>query len=214
MSEQHSGPSTAQLATMPRGVRQLLALCPLIAVTDTAVGALGLGSAALLSVAIATLVTSFVRRWLAPHIRFIATVLIVAGVLAGIGLAMTAWMPGLTQTVGVFLALLASNVVILTMVEGGETSPPQALWNAKLTSVDILVMLFILGVAREIVGRGSLFTGAGRLFGESYAGLEVALFRLDMGFLLALLPPGAFIAAGLLVAVRRLADSGRRTLPE
>jgi electron transport complex protein RnfE len=142
-----------------------------------------------------------------------ATVFIVAGVLGGIGLAMSAWMPGLRQALGVFLALLASNVVILTTVTGKETTTLRAQAQALATCVDILIMLFVLGVVREIVGRGSLFTGASRLLGDLYAGFEVALFRLDMGFLLALLPPGAFIAAGLSIAALRLADAGRRREP-
>jgi electron transport complex protein RnfE len=204
MSEERYGPAPADLAAISPDVRQLLVLCPLLAVTDTVVGALGLGVTSILTVAIARLLMSLIGRWLAPEVRWMATILVVAGVLAGIGLVMSAYLQSLTQTVGVFVALLASNILILTSVEADETSAWLAQWKALRTSAGLLLGLVVLGFARELVGRGSLFTGAGRLLGEAYAGLEVAFFRLDMGFLLALLPPGAFIAAGLFIAARRL----------
>jgi Na+-translocating ferredoxin:NAD+ oxidoreductase subunit E len=184
-----------------RDIRALLALCPLLAVSDTVLGALGLGATLLATIALSTALMSVIGRWIVPEVRFGAAVLLTAGVVAALAMVMSAWLPGLQQTLGIFIPLLASNLIILTLI-GAPASTPVASLNALRASALIAAALLILGVGREIVGRGTAFTGAGRLLGASFSGFEVVLFRLDMGFLLALLPPGAFIAAGLLLAAR------------
>ena len=193
---------TINVADLPWDIRAMLALCPLLAVTDTAVGALALGVATVVAAATSRILLSAVGRFVTREIRLIVTLLVISGVLAALALAVRAWLPSLMPTYGVFLALVASNIVILEIIDGARSPPLAALWRVLRTCTGIVLALLVLGIAREIVGRGSLFTGAGRLFGDASARFELALFRLDMGFLLALLPPGAFIAAGLLIAAR------------
>jgi electron transport complex protein RnfE len=199
MSDARLG-QTLTVADLPWDIRALLTLCPLLAVTETAIGALALGLAMLTAVTISRILMLTDGRFIAREVRLIATLLVISGVLAALGLAVRAWLPSLTTTYGVFLALVASNVVVLEMIEDAETPPLASLRQALRTSTGIAVTLLGLGIAREIVGRGSLFSGADRLFGDASARFELALFRLDMGFLLALLPPGAFIATGVLIA--------------
>jgi Na+-translocating ferredoxin:NAD+ oxidoreductase subunit E len=147
-------------------------------------------------------------------VRLIVTLLVVASVLSALGLLVRAFLPSLTPTLGIFLALIASNVVILKVIDDAELLPFSSFRRALRTGVGVLAALLVLGIARELVGRGSLFSGVGLLFGASSARWEIALFRLDMGFLLALLPPGAFIAAGFLIAARNLWRARLAKAPE
>jgi electron transport complex protein RnfE len=177
----------------------LFALCPLFALSDTVANAFA-GSIAMLVVAIgSTLIASILPRWLDEEIGFAALALIVTAVVGAISLVAHAWLPGTYESLGVFLTLIVSNVLL--MVQATRSTPTRALVTATHTAVFVLATMLLLGIAREIVGRGSLMRDSGRMFGQWAEPMYRQLFREDMGFLLAVLPPGAFIALGLLFAL-------------
>lgn len=182
-----------------RDVLALFALCPLLALSDTIANSLA-GSVAMLVIAIgSTLIASILPRWLDEEMGFASLALIVTAVVTAISLTTHAWLPGTFESMGVFLPLIVSNVLLI--VQSTRATPTRALTTATRTALFVLLTMLTLGIAREFVGRGSFLRGAERMFGEWTAGAYQQLFREDMGFLLAVLPPGAFIALGILFAV-------------
>ncbi|GFE84552.1 electron transport complex subunit E [Steroidobacter agaridevorans] len=181
---------------------QLLALCPLLAVSDTVVKALGFSVLVLVIFPLATLLFSGVRRWLDDAIVLPASLLVTAGLVTAAELFMRAWFHDLGAWFGVFLPLLAVNIVVIDHIQTSDLDRRTALIRSVRIALGIALTLIALGLARELVGRGSLLSGAATLFGSWGERLEIKVFSVDMGFLLAMLPPGAFISLGLLIAAR------------
>lgn len=192
----------------------LLALSPLLAASETVVQAVGLGVAALCILPLASVPMLLVRRGLDEHAAVAAAVLLLSGMVACAELTLHAWLPDLRQALGVFLPLLCANLIILTQLR--ERAPPLAVLRTAIKlGATVLVVLLALAVPRELVGRGSLLHDAARLLSEllpqAASGLAITVFRLDMGFLLAMLPSGAFIAFGVLLALRNWLLARRKT---
>ncbi|HSN70433.1 MAG TPA: electron transport complex subunit E [Steroidobacteraceae bacterium] len=194
------------------GLVQLLGLCPLLAVSNSVVNALGLGLATVFVLTLTNLLVSLTRGWLPHEVRIPAFVLLIAGAVTCVELLMNAWFHELYRSLGIFLPLIVTNCVILARAEtlASRSSPVRATIDGLAMGGGFALALLALGAAREIVGHGSLFAGAGVMIGEWAAFLETQLFPSDKGFLLAVLPPGAFIALGILVALRNGIDSSLR----
>jgi len=186
------------------GLVQLLGLCPLLAVSNTVINALGLGLATLATLMICNLVVSLVRGVLRPEIRIPAFVLIIASVVSVIDLVMQAWLYDLYRVLGIFIPLIVTNCAIIGRAEAfaSRHRPWPALLDGFATGLGFCLALLALGALRELAGRGSLFSQAHLLFGEAARNFELQLIPGHPGFLIALLPPGAFIGLGLLVAAR------------
>lgn len=186
----------------PTDLFLLLALCPLLAVSDTVVNGIGLGIAMIVAGATASGILVMLTRWLDGEFRLPAILLVTAGVVAAVELVMRAWFHSLWESLGVFVALIVSNMALVHLLHEQRESRARMVPDVLKLSLTIAATLVLLGIARELVGRGSLFHGAGAAFGGWAAQFELNVFRVDMGFLLAMLPPGAFIALGLLLAIR------------
>jgi len=185
------------------------ALCPAIAVSTLATSSIGLGLAACAACVLVTLASSLMRSqpW---ELRWPLCMLLLAASLSAMDLWTHAWLHELHGSIGVFLPLLAANLGIHLQMERSAASPPLAALSTGLRAgVTILIVLIVLAVARELVGHGSLLHDAATLVGNRSNGAGLQLFRADMGFLLAVLPPGAFIAFGLLLAARNLIEPRR-----
>ncbi|MGH8176530.1 MAG: Rnf-Nqr domain containing protein [Steroidobacter sp.] len=187
----------------------LCALCPVLAVSDTLVNAIGLGVTALLVAPLAAVLFAITRRWLATETELAGALLLFAGVMGCAELLMRAYFVDLYNALGVFLPLLAANIVMLGVLIAPQASRTGAVLNVLATSARIALVLLVLGIARELVGRGSLLHDAGLMFGQWARGFEMNVFRVDMGFLLGMLPPGAFISLGLLIAARNWVEQRR-----
>jgi Na+-translocating ferredoxin:NAD+ oxidoreductase subunit E len=181
---------------------RLLALCPLLAASDTVINALGLSVAVLLIVPLASATMLILRRWLIEDSVFAVSALILATIVACAELLMRAWFPDLRTSLGLFLPLIVANLVILDHLQESQPDAAMSLSTGLRIALGIAASLLILGFAREFVGRGSLLHSTGRMLGTWASELETTVFHVDMGFLLAMLPPGAFIALGLLIATR------------
>jgi electron transport complex protein RnfE len=179
----------------------LLALCPAIAVSETAVNAMGLGLAVVVVGVVSNLIYCGMARWLQEEMRLPIMMLVLGATVAGAELLMEAWLHDVGASLQVFLPLLAVNFLILLRAQSVAPLAASVLASLKLAG-GIALVLLALGVVRELVGRGSLLNGATHLFGDAAQGLEMRVFSLDMGFLLAMLPPGAFISLGVLIAAR------------
>ncbi len=205
------------------GLVVLLGLCPLLAVSGTVVNAIGLGLATTLTLVFSNLAVSLARRALRPEIRIPAYVLIIASVVTVIQLLMQAWFHDLYRVLGIFIPLIVTNCAIIGRAEAfaSKNTPLPSVIDGLATGLGFCLALVTLGALREVVGRGTLMSQAGLMFGDLGESLQLTLIPDHPGFLLAMLPPGAFIGLGLLIAGRNWLDarlSGKRkqdaTIPE
>ena len=179
---------------------RLIAVCPLLAMSDTVADALGIGVVVLIVVPLATAVLALLRSRLTSETALPASVLTIAALVACVELLLSAWFSELRTALTLFVPLIVSNLIAVQHLQARHESLGKALAGSLQIAAGIAVTLLPLGIARELVGRGSLLHDAGNLLGAHWA--ELSVFRVDMGFLLAMLPPGAFISFGLLLAAR------------
>lgn len=193
------------------GLVALLGLCPLLAVSNTVVNALGLGLATILTLVVSNLAVSLCRGVLRPEIRIPAYVLIIASVVTVIQLLMQAWLYDLYRVLGIFIPLIVTNCAIIGRAEAfaARNRALPSVVDGLATGLGFCLALLALGAVRELIGHGTLFSQAGLMFGELGESLQLTLVPNHPGFLLVLLPPGAFIALGLLIAGRNWLDSHR-----
>lgn len=191
------------------GLVQLLGLCPLLAVTSTLTNALGLGLATLLVLICSNATVSAIRHWVPKEIRIPIFVLIIAAFVTCVQLLMNAYAFGLYQSLGIFLPLIVTNCAIIGRAEAYASKNPvkQASFDGLMMGLGFCLVLVTLGSIREILGQGTLFDGADLLLGDWAQVLRIQLYTLDHKFLLALLPPGAFIVMGFLIALKNIIDS-------
>ena len=187
------------------GLVQLLGLCPLLAVTTSAVNGLGLGIATTVVLVGSNLIVSIIRNLVRQEIRIPVFVVIIASLVTAVELGMNAWFHDLYRVLGIFIPLIVTNCAIIGRAEGyaSRHGPLHAATDGLMMGAGFAAVLVFLGAARELLGQGTLFAGAHMMFG---ADVELTVRVADGGFLLALLPPGAFIGLGLLVALKNLID--------
>lgn len=190
------------------GIVQLLGLCPLLAVTSTVVNALGLGLATLFVLICSNATVSAIRHWVPKEIRIPIFVLIIAAFVTCVQLLMNAFTFGLYESLGIFLPLIVTNCAIIGRAEAYASKNPikQATFDGLMMGIGFLIVLVLLGAIREVLGQGTLFDGAELLLGQWASVLRVEVFQLNSQFLLAILPPGAFIAMGFLIAGKNKID--------
>ena len=184
---------------------QLLGLCPLLAVSSTAIDALALGLATLITLLVSNLVVSLMRHRIESAVRLPMQITVIAGTVTLIELGTAAWLPDLHASLGIFLPLIVTNCLILARSEAFARRQPSrlAVIDAVATGVGFAGALLLLGIAREAIGQGTLFAGADRLFGSAVSTQGINLFPAEHGIILAMLPPGAFILLGLMLALFR-----------
>ena len=191
------------------GLVQLLGLCPLLAVTNTFVNGLGLGVATLIVLTCSNGLVSAARRWIRQEIRIPIYVLIIASLVTCIELMFKAWFPSLDRSLGIFIPLIVTNCAIVARAEvfASRNTIGASLIDGVGMGAGFALLLMAIGAFRELVGQGSILSGMNMLFGgEASHGLVL----LDGGFLLAILPPGAFFSLALAVAAKNAIDKKRR----
>lgn len=187
---------------------QLLGLCPLLAVTSTATNAFGLGLATTLVLVLTNSAVSALRRWVPAEIRIPIYVMIIASVVSTVQMLINAYAYGLYQSLGIFIPLIVTNCIVIGRAEAfaAKSSVPLAALDGLAIGMGATSAMFVLGSLREIIGNGTLFDGADALLGGWAKVLRIEVFHTDTPFLLAMLPPGAFIGLGLMLAVKYLID--------
>ena len=181
---------------------QLIAVCPLLAMSDTVVDALGIGVTVLFVLPLATALLVLLRSLVSGETALAVSMLTLAALVACMELLLSAWFSELRDSLALFVPLIVANLIVVQHLQPHHENVSGALGGSLRIAVGIAVTLLILGIARELVGRGSLLHDAGSLLGTWAGRADVTFFRVDMGFLLAMLPPGAFISFGLLLAAR------------
>jgi len=187
---------------------QLLGLCPLLAVTGTVINGLGLGLATLLTLVLSNAIVSLIRHWVRPEVRVPVFVLVIASVVTAIELAMNAWLFELYTVLGIFIPLIVTNCGILARAEAfaSKNSLVPSVVDGVMMGVGFTLVLVTLGAIRELLGYGTLFSHAHLMFGEMARDWTFVFVEDYSGFLLAILPPGAFIGMGLIIAMKNVID--------
>ena len=188
---------------------QLFGLCPLLAVTATFINGLGLGIATLLVLVGSNVTVSLVRNIVRNEIRIPVFVMIIASFVTIVQLLMNAYTYDLYLALGIFIPLIVTNCAIIGRAEAfaSKNAPLAAAYDGVMMGLGFTAVLVVLGGMREILGAGTLFAGADRLFGDIATNWTITLFETDAPFLLAILPPGAFLGMGLLIAIKNIIDA-------
>ena len=187
---------------------QLLGLCPLLAVSNTVINGLGLGLATILTLVASNVMVSMIRHWVRPEIRIPVFVLIIASTVTIIELSMNAWFHELYNILGIFIPLIVTNCAIIARAEAfaSKNTVTSSFIDGLFMGLGFTAVLVTLGAMREAIGFGTLFQQAHLMFGDAARELTITLFDDYRGYLLAILPPGAFIGLGLLIAGKNIID--------
>lgn len=190
---------------------QVLGLCPLLAVTSTVVNALGLGIATTIVLIITNVTISMIRKLVRPEIRMPVFVLVIAAAVTIAQLIIQAYFYQLYLIIGLYVALITTNCVIMARAEAfaSKNNVFKSALDGLFMGLGGTLVLVVLGAMREIIGYGTLFQQFDLLFGHAAKALKITVFHDYHGFLLAILPPGAFIGLGLLIALKNIIDARR-----
>ena len=190
------------------GLVQLLGLCPLLGVSNSVVNALGMAIATAVVLTCSNAAVALIRRQVTDAVRLPAFVMIIAALTTCIELLMQAFTYELYQILGIFIPLITTNCVILGRAEAfaAKNSVAHASFDGLMMGLGFGGVLLAIGAVRELLGTGMLFANMQLLFGPIAANWQLTLFPDYQGFLLAILPPGAFLVLGLLIAVKNRID--------
>ncbi|ACR13671.1 electron transport complex, RnfABCDGE type, E subunit [Teredinibacter turnerae T7901] len=189
---------------------QLLGLCPLLAVTGSVVNALGLGLATMLVLVGSNIAVSLIRNAVSDAVKLPAFVMIIAAFTTCTELLMQAYTYELYQILGIFIPLIVTNCSILGRADAFACKNPvlPSAVDGLMMGAGFLCVLVVIGALREVLGAGTLFANMHLLFGEGARSWTLHVFGDSYpGFLVAVLPPGAFLIAGLLIAIKNMIDS-------
>lgn len=192
------------------GVVQILGLCPILAISTNIVNAVSLGLATILVMAMSNLVIAALRNFIPYEIRIPVFILIIAALVTVVDLSFNAYLHSLYLVLGIFIPLIVTNCIVLARVEAfaAKNEPGSSTVDGIAMGIGLTLVLAVLGAIREIIGSGTLLSGIDmifpgmepiNLFGEGYP-----------GFLVAILPPGAFITLGCLIAGRNWIEARKQ----
>ncbi len=179
--------------------RLLLGMCPTLAVTTSAVNGLGMGLATTFVLVCSNVAVAAMRKVIPAQVRIPCYIVLIASFVTVVQLSMEAYVYNLYQALGIFIPLIVVNCIILGRAEAfaSRNGVLPSLADGAGMGVGFTLALFVLGSVRELIGTGALFGQA--LFGTGY-----------QPFLLMILPPGAFIALGLLLAAMNRWETYRK----
>ena len=190
------------------GLVQLLGLCPLLGVSNSMVNALGMGIATALVLAASNAAVALVRNQVTDAVRLPVFVMIIAALTTCIELLMQAFTYELYQILGIFIPLITTNCIILGRAEAfaAKNSVLHACFDGLMMGAGFGLVMLAIGSVRELLGTGAILGNMHLLFGPIAAHWQLTLFSDYSGFLLAILPPGAFLVLGLLIALKNVLD--------
>ena len=183
---------------------QMLGLCPLLAVSGSLVTSLGLGITTLLVLTASNVVISLLRNVTARETRLPSQILVIAVFVTAADIVLQAWFFELHQRIGLFIALIVTNCTLLGRAEVYASRNPVLVSavDGFMMGMGFLWVLLAMGAVREILGHGTLFHNMHLLLGPMAENSTIEI--VDSGFLLMVLPPGAFLTLGCLIALKNL----------
>lgn len=186
------------------GVVQLLGLCPLLAISNSVVNAVSLGLATTLVMTVASAATAPIRQIIPNEARIPVFILIIAVLVTAVQYVMNAYLYSLYVVLGIFIPLIVTNCIVLARIEAFASKNPalDSALDGFAMGLGLTAVLAVLGGVREIFGHGTLLSGIDMVFGEAANSWVITVVPDYHGFLLAILPPGAFIVLGMLIALK------------
>jgi electron transport complex protein RnfE len=186
------------------GVVQLLGLCPLLAISNTVVNSLSLGLATTLVMTLSGSGVAAIREVIPNEARIPVYVLLIAVLVTIVQFLMNAYVHPLYLVLGIFIPLIVTNCIVLARAESfaSKNGISASALDGIAMGLGLTAVITILGGIREIFGHGTLLSGIDLVFGETAKSLVITVIPNYHGFLLAVLPPGAFIALGMLIAAK------------
>ncbi|AWI75603.1 electron transport complex subunit RsxE [Parazoarcus communis] len=190
---------------------QMLALCPLMAVTSTATNGLGMGLASTAVLVLSNAIVAAIRNFVSPSVRIPTFIVLIATLVTLVDMSLNAWLHDLHKVLGLFIALIVVNCAILGRAEAFASRQPvlSSIVDGIAMGLGFTLALIVLGATREVLGSGTLFASASLLLGESFRFLEITVIPDYKGFLMMILPPGGFLALGFLMALQRHVETRR-----
>jgi electron transport complex protein RnfE len=187
---------------------QMLALCPTLAVTGSATNGLGMGLATTAVLVASNVIIASLRHLISPQVRIPIYIVLIATLVTLVDMALNAWLHDLYKVLGLFIALIVVNCAILGRAEAfaAKNTVVASAADGLMMGLGFTGALVVIGAVREVIGSGTLFAQASLLLGHGMAFLELTLIPDYRGFLLAILPPGGFLALGFILAGKRLLD--------
>ncbi len=192
------------------GIVQILGLCPILAISTNIVNAVSLGLATIVVMAMSNLVIAALRNFIPYEIRIPVFILIIAALVTVVDLAFNAYLHELYLVLGIFIPLIVTNCIVLARVEAfaAKNEPGGSTVDGIAMGIGLTLVLAVLGAMREVVGSGTLLSGIDMIIPGAQ---PIVLFGADYpGFLIAILPPGAFIALGCLIAGRNWIEARKQ----
>ena len=186
------------------GVVQLLGLCPILAVSSSVVNAVSLGLATVLVMTLSSAAIAPIRQLVPNEARIPVFILIIAVLVTIVQFLMNAYVHPLYLVLGIFIPLIVTNCIVLARIEAFASKNPalESALDGLAMGLGLTAVLAVLGGIREIFGHGTLLSGIDLVFGEAAKSMVITVVPGYHGFLLAILPPGAFIALGMLIAAK------------
>lgn len=190
---------------------QMLALCPLLAVTSSATNGLGMGLATMVVLILSNMIISSIRHWVSTEVRIPVYIVLIATLVTLVDMGLNAWAHELYKVLGLFIALIVVNCAILGRAEAfaSKSGVAESALDGLMMGLGFTAALVVIGGVREVLGSGTLFANAHLLLGPAFAFLETTILLDYKGFLLMILPPGGFMVVGLLLAAKRVMDQRR-----
>lgn len=195
---------------------QTLGLCPTMAVTGTATNGLGMGLATTLVLVSSNIIISSIRNIVSDEVRIPVYIVIIATLVTLVDVSMNAWAHDLYKVLGLYIALIVANCAVLGRAEAFAAKNPvlPSSMDGLMMGIGFTFALTTIGAVREILGAGTLFSGAHLLLGPAFSFMELHIIPNYKGFLLMVLPPGGFLAVGFLIAAKRVIDRRRNPAVE
>lgn len=204
------------------GVVQLLGMCPILAVSSSVVNGVSLGIATATVMSLSGAAISPIRQAVPNEARIPVFILIIAVLVTVIQFGMNAYMHSLYLVLGIFIPLIVTNCIVLARIEAFASKQPplQSAVDGLAMGLGLTAVLAVLGGIRELFGHGTLLSGIDMVFGAGAKSLVITVVPDYHGFLLAILPPGAFVTLGLLIALKNYMglraaanDQRKKTIP-
>ncbi|RTL49343.1 MAG: electron transport complex subunit E [Rhodocyclaceae bacterium] len=185
---------------------QLLGMCPTLAVTTSGTNGLGMGLATTAVLTVANMLVSSVRMYVTPQVRIPVYIVLIATLVTVVDLTLNAYLHDLYKVLGMYIALIVANCSVLGRAEAFAAREPvlPSGVDGLFMGLGFTVALTLIGLIRELLGAGTLFSQASLLLGPSFKFLEMTVVHDYGGFLMMILPPGGFLVLGCLLAAKRV----------
>ena len=170
----------------------LLGMCPTLATTTSAMNGMMMGLATMVVLIFSNLVISSIRNYVPDMVHIPVYIVVIATLVTIVQMCLAAYLPAINKSLGLFIPLIVVNCIILGRAEAfaSKNTPTASACDGLGIGLGFTLALTLLGICRELLGNGTVF--------------DVRLISEEYGMLMFILPPGAFMTLGFLIAIKNL----------